>query len=608
MHPEIRVFFSYIYHIQQGFLSMQFKIFNTGFPKVTIAFGVLLIIVTGNVVFNYYIIKKNRATITNMTDVINPYIEALEKFNLIVTESKMYSTNWVYLQNSVEDKKELDSLHKNNYPELKKKLETFFDKLNKQADKDSIKKVFVKFEELIGFEQNIMKILGSFDDYENPKKKFMCEDIIESEVLPRTLEIMVELNSIIVRNREDAIEMKGRIEKASTRMMTVMLMVSVGLFVFVLFFLSFISGTIRKPVLKMREIIRKLARGELHDEHIEVNKNVIGEMASSVNALSESFTRTSVFANEIGSGNLKAHYEKLGDNDLLGTALINMRESLRIYSDDMEKQVHERTEEVREKGTKLEMAYRDIRDSINYAKRIQQSILPADKMITNVFPNSFVFYQPKDVVCGDFYWFAEREEEAIIAAIDCTGHGVPGALMTVIGNSLMNQIVNFLHIVDPGEILNNLDKKLHDTLKQHGTVATADGMDAAICRYNIKKREIVYAGARRPLFIFQRGVLTEVKADKFPIGSWGNDNEKKFLAHTIKINEGDTIYMFSDGIQDQFGGSEGKKFMVKRFRDLLIDLQNLPMNEQANRLEKELFTWKKNYEQTDDMLLIGIRF
>jgi serine phosphatase RsbU (regulator of sigma subunit) len=587
---------------------MRFSFFNTGFPRVTFAFAVVILIVIANAIFNFYLIQKNKAGITEMTEVINPYIETLEEFNLVVTESKMYSTNWVYLQNSIDDKKSLDSLHRFHYPQLKQKLEGYMTRLSKKADYDSLQNVFKRFDDLIKIEKDLMALLVSFDDYENPTKKFEGEEIIENEVLPRTQIIMGQLGAIIKRNREEANRLKTETEEASMRMMSIMMIVAVCLLVFILFAVSFISGNIRKPVLRMKEIIRRLARGELSQEKMEVKQNVVGEMAEAVNALSHSFTQTSVFANEIGRGNLTVHYDKLSENDMLGIALINMRDSLRAYSEDMEQQVRERTHEVLEKGIKLQLAYKEIKDSINYAKRIQESILPADEMITRVFKNSFVFYKPKDIVCGDFYWFSEKDDEAVIAAVDCTGHGVPGALMTVIGNSLLNQIVNFSDITDPAKILVNLDRKLHETLKQHGNIVTNDGMDAAVVRYKIKKREITFAGAKRPMYLFKKGELIEIKGNKSPIGSFGHDFDKLFSEHKITVNEGDTIYLFSDGLQDQFGGEDGKKFMIKRFRDLLTEIQTFSMQDQAARIEKDLLAWQSDYEQTDDILLIGIRF
>jgi serine phosphatase RsbU (regulator of sigma subunit) len=263
---------------------------------------------------------------------------------------------------------------------------------------------------------------------------------------------------------------------------------------------------------------------------------------------------------------------------------------------------------VMQKSLQLEVVYKEIRDSINYSKRIQESILPADEMVVKAFPESFIFYRPKDIVCGDFYWLAQKGDEPIIAAVDCTGHGVPGALMTVIGNSLLNQVFSMTETTDPSKILTQLDRKLLETFQQHGSVVTNDGMDAAVIRYSRAKQEITFSGAKRPLFVFKSGELIEVKGDKSPIGSFGHNFDKLFTSQKMGVRKGDTIYMFTDGLQDQFGGESGKKFMIKRFRDLLIEIQPLSMTDQKIRLDKEMNLWQGKYEQTDDMLLIGIRF
>lgn len=588
---------------------MKSKFFNTGFPKVTFAFTLIIAIVAANVLINYYFIKKNKEAISNLTEVVNPFIETLEEFNLVVTESKMYATNWVYLQYSVEDKKNFHLLMNNRYPKLKSKITTLLDKLQKQADKDSIVQIFNKFDELIGVERKVMKTLILFDDYENPQKKFMCEEIIESEVLPRTQNIMQSLNKVIARNRAEAALLKAETESALFRMLSIMLAVSVALFFIIITSVSFISGAIRKPVLRMKEVVQQLAKGELPKETlIARDKNVVSEMVQSVNLLSESFTKTSVFANEIGKGNLSVPYQKLSDNDVLGNALINMRDSLFAYSSEMENKVKERTLEVIEKNAKLEHAYREIRDSITYAKRIQQSILPAEKVMTQVFNENFVFFRPKDIVCGDFYWFAQKGDEVIFAAADCTGHGVPGALMTVIGNSLLNHILTTATTTDPANILTLLDKKLHETFQQHTNAVTNDGMDIAICRYRANKREITFAGAKRPLYMFKNGELIELKGNKSPIGSYSHNYDKQFTSHKIIMNAGDSIYLFSDGIQDQFGGPDGRKFMIKRFRELLEEIYTWPMKKQLERITKEIDNWQGDVEQTDDMLCMAVRF
>jgi serine phosphatase RsbU (regulator of sigma subunit) len=593
-------------HYYNPFMNLNF--FSTGFRKVTIGFLFVILVVLLNVVVSYLILKKNNSTIGRMTEVINPYMEKMQAFNLLVTESKMYSTNWVYLQNSTDDKKNLQELHKTKYPALKKSINEFLVLLNKKADKDSMESIFMKFEALLQEEQKIMKGLVTFEDYENPKKKFSAEDLVESEVLPRTDDIMHSLQATISRNRDEAVQIRNELIASFNKLLVISLAVSIGLFLLTLMAAAFISSAIRKPVQMMRNIVLQLGKGELPEEQIPVTQNVIGEMAESVNRLSESFGKTSIFATEIGKGNLSIGYERLGEKDMLGNALIKMRDSLRVYSEEMEEKVRGRTQEVMEKNQKLELAYREIRDSIHYARRIQEALLPADKVIHQVFGDAFIFYRPKDIVCGDFYWFASKGDEVIMAAIDCTGHGVPGALMTVIGNSILHQIVNFSNITDPAKILNQLDRKLLEIMRHHGGAITNDGMDVSICRYRISKKELTFAGAKRPLYMFKSGELIEIKGNKFPIGSFQYDSEKLFTEHRLNVKDGDTIYMFSDGYQDQFGGPGGKKFMIGQFRDMLQEINTLPMKEQFLRVEKRMQQWQGSMEQTDDVLLMGVRF
>ena len=579
-----------------------------GFKKVTVGFIGVIIIVLFNVIFSVYVIQKNKAIITRMTKDIYPYMETLESFNRMVIESKMYATNWVYLQRSEDDKKSLIELHETRYPELKEKLTGFLTQSTIKSDEDTLKLVFKKFEDLLLLEKDIMKELATFDDYENPKKKFSAEDQIETLILPKTDEVMAVLKSIIRKNREEAEVMKNDMVDSFYHLMTVVVTISIGLFVVVLLASGFIVKSIQEPVVKMKDIVMLLGKGELPKEKLSVTKDIIGQMVTAVNRLTDSFSKTSDFANEIGKENFSAEFQPLSEKDTLGNALINMRDSLKIYSQNMEEKVAERTREVVEKNEKLEVAYGEIQDSIHYAKRIQEAILPSSELIYKTFKKSFIFYRPKDIVSGDFYWFADKGNEAIIAAVDCTGHGVPGALMTVVGNSLLNQIVNLTNVTGPAEILNHLDKRVLETLQQHGTGDTNDGMDVSICKYDIAKNELAFAGAKRSVYHFRNGKVNEIKGDKFPIGSFQYDFKKIYQEHTISLIPGDTVYLFSDGFQDQFGGPRRKKFMINQFRDLLTKIQHLSMPEQSACLEKEISAWRSDMEQTDDILVIGIRF
>lgn len=275
-----------------------------------------------------------------------------------------------------------------------------------------------------------------------------------------------------------------------------------------------------------------------------------------------------------------------------------IREEKRI----LEIKVQERTIELAQKN-------KDITSSIEYAKRIQEAILPQKELIFKHFPHAFILYKPKDIVSGDFYWFAIKNNKKIIAAVDCTGHGVPGAFMSMIGHNLLNQIVIENEITDASDILNQLNLGVQRALKQDQHSETRDGMDVCLCVFDDANHTIEFAGAYRPLYIVDKNRnLTIIEGNKFPIGGNQISGERKYTGHTIRINEGDTYYMFSDGYADQFGGNNGKKFMLKRFQKLLTEIYPLNLKDQGEFLDKTIEDWKNGAEQVDDILVIGIRY
>jgi serine phosphatase RsbU (regulator of sigma subunit) len=250
---------------------------------------------------------------------------------------------------------------------------------------------------------------------------------------------------------------------------------------------------------------------------------------------------------------------------------------------------------------------KDILDSINYARRIQTAILAPKEEVFEVFKDAFILYKPKDIVSGDFYYFSRTENRAIIAAVDCTGHGVPGALMSMIGNDLLNHITHEKKVEKPSEILDLLHQGVTNILKQDEKHSdTKDGMDIALLSFDFKKKILEYAGAYRSLCFVRNGKMTEIKADKFPIGNVQQERTK-FTNHELDFQQGDMFYFYTDGYADQFGGDKGKKFMVKRFHELLVQLSDKEIKEQEKTLDDTIETWKANTEQVDDILVIGIR-
>lgn len=252
---------------------------------------------------------------------------------------------------------------------------------------------------------------------------------------------------------------------------------------------------------------------------------------------------------------------------------------------------------------------KDITDSINYAKRIQDAALPSEQLREKLFPESFILFQPKDIVSGDFYWFAEKKGKCIIAAVDCTGHGVPGAFMSMIGNAFLNELVNERGITQPSLILDGLRELIIASLKQSDG-SNQDGMDIALLSYDPQSRKAEYAGANNPLWRIsdENGspVFTEVKADKQPLGVYKGVHTP-FHNHCFDLRKGDQVYLFTDGYADQFGGPSGKKFKYKRMQDLITSRASLKPSEQKDLLSAELNAWKGELEQVDDILVIGIK-
>jgi ligand-binding sensor domain-containing protein/serine phosphatase RsbU (regulator of sigma subunit) len=275
----------------------------------------------------------------------------------------------------------------------------------------------------------------------------------------------------------------------------------------------------------------------------------------------------------------------------------------------LEEKVTERTVELKAANDQLSVAFQDIKDSINYAKKIQDAILPLDEEIKKALPQSFVLFKPRDVVSGDFYWFNKKDDKIYIAAVDCTGHGVPGAFMSMIGSSLLNEILSKKGPHDAANVLKNLHKGVRKALKQdRDSYESKDGMDLALAVYDTTANTLQYSGAKRPMFHYNTDFFEEIKADKQSIGGLEMEDNYTFTNHNFEIKKGDTFYLFTDGYVDQFGGEKGKKFSTKRLKETLEGMQTLSMKEQHSTLSNIIDDWKSEVEQIDDILVIGLRF
>ena len=270
--------------------------------------------------------------------------------------------------------------------------------------------------------------------------------------------------------------------------------------------------------------------------------------------------------------------------------------------------VKERTIEVEKQRDKIAEQNREITDSIMYAQRIQSAVLPDIEYTSSILPHHFIFFKPRDIVSGDFYWMTETANEVIVAVADCTGHGVPGAFMSMLGVSLLNEVISIGKEQSTSDILESLRQNIKLTLSQRGKKDEArDGMDIALCIINFNKRKVQFSGAYNSLLLVRNSEHTVFKGDKMPIGIHVG-KEKSFTNHNFKISKGDMMYLYTDGFADQFGGPEEKKFKSISFRQLLLEIHNKPLEEQKQILDRTLEDWRGNLNQIDDILVMGIRF
>jgi tetratricopeptide (TPR) repeat protein len=287
-------------------------------------------------------------------------------------------------------------------------------------------------------------------------------------------------------------------------------------------------------------------------------------------------------------------YATAGGLGLVGIFLLFVMNRLKVTR--KQKAVIEQQKDI------VEMAHQEIKDSITYAKRIQSAILPAAKVVKEYLKESFILYKPKYVVAGDFYWMEHKDSKVLFAAADCTGHGVPGAMVSVVCNNALNRSVREYGLTDVGKILDKT-REIVVAEFEKSEEEVKDGMDIAIC--SLEGNKLQYAGAHNPLWIIRNGVIIETKANKQPIGQF--DNPEPYTTHSFDLEAGDSIYIFSDGYVDQFGGEKGKKFKSNAFRELLLSIQDKPMEEQKTIIDESFESWRGDLEQIDDVCVIGVK-
>jgi serine phosphatase RsbU (regulator of sigma subunit) len=299
--------------------------------------------------------------------------------------------------------------------------------------------------------------------------------------------------------------------------------------------------------------------------------------------------------------------EELKINIDKGLETYNLREQNRKLIESLKEANLTLEQKVIERTQKIESQNREITSSIQYARRIQNALLPPNEDLKQLLPSYFILSKPRNIVSGDYYWLAFKDDKVIIAVADCTGHGVPGAFMSILGVSFLNEIVNKTVTIRANEILNQLSGQVIKSLHQTGkNDETRDGMEMALCVIDFGKQKLQYSGAFRPLYLIRDDELKEFKGDSMPIGIYEQEDQS-FSNTEILFKKNDIIYLFTDGYIDQLGGAERKTFRSENFRKLLIEINKLPMHEQKKVLEKKYEEWRGVTDQVDDILIVGIK-
>jgi len=251
---------------------------------------------------------------------------------------------------------------------------------------------------------------------------------------------------------------------------------------------------------------------------------------------------------------------------------------------------------------------KELTESIRYASYIQKALLPSPLLFKKLLPDHFVLFQPKDIVSGDFFWITRKKSDIIIAVADCTGHGVPGAFMSILGITTLREVINRGSYSSAGSILNQLREGIMKALNQTGEeFEQKDGIDMALCLLNTESNEIEFAGAFNPIYVIQNKRLIEINGDKMPIGV-AAEEERPFTTHRFSLEADNVIYLFTDGFVDQFGGAKGKKFKYQPFRNLILKIHEMPMHKQKEEFQKAFEKWKGEHSQLDDLLIVGFRY
>lgn len=584
---------------------MDFK-FTIG-RRIGIGFAIFIIGTMVAFILTIITLNDSKTRTETVVSQITPSVADLKEINLLLQRSHTDISKWFYNKsfNDVEFRTELERIIKKDYPTKKNHL-IVLSAIWTPNENQKLKVLFNQIEALfVIYEEDIMQQLSTADAYEDPNIYMMARLPFEdSETSIQA--IYKNLNDLIsIKQKFAELEIKTMFSsldflKRFVQLLGITLVIGGVLIAF------FTTRSITQPIQILKKMLLSMGLGILPKERITESRDEIGEMGKALNDLIQSMHHTTDFAYETGAGNFQATYIPLSKDDSLGQALLKMREGLAESERILEQKVIERTEEVVRQRHIVEEKHKEITDSINYAERIQRSFLATKELLDENLKDHFVFFKPKDIVSGDFY-FAEKltNNNFLLATADSTGHGVPGAIMSLLNITSLEKAIE--NQDQPSDILNTTRKIIIERLKKDGSAEGGkDGMDCSVICFDFKKKKIIVSAANNPVWIVRGSETIEIKPDKMPVGKH-DKQDVSFTQQTIDIKKGDVIYTLTDGFSDQFGGSLGKKFMSKKLRELLSKNAHLPMEEQRSILENTFISWVGDLEQIDDVTLIGVR-
>lgn len=573
--------------------------------RIGLGFTILILLTVVAFILTIFTLNDSKKRTDQVVEHVMPSMAELKELNMLLQRSHTDISKWFYNHsfNDVDFRDELQRIISTEYPRKKSVLSTLSQQWTDE-EKQQLKIIFGRIEILFKvYKEEIMDELSTPESYDDPSIYMLARlPFDDSEINIKI--IYKNLNALIETKQQLAETLKNDMFSSLDSLRIFVIWLGIMLMIGGILIALFTTRSITTPIKLLKKMLLSMGLGILPSERIKPRSDEVGEMGVALNDLIQSMHHTTDFANETGAGNFNARYTPLSEDDELGRALIKMRDSLAENERVLEQKVIERTEEVVRQKHIIEEKQHEILDSINYAKRLQEAILPPREFLTKYLRDCFILYKPKDIVAGDFYWAEEFEGKLFVAAADSTGHGVPGALVSIVCSNALNRTVKEFKETETGRILDKTRELVLETFEK-STSEVKDGMDVSLLCVDSKNKKIYWSGANNPLWYVQNNVLNEIKPDKQPIGK--TENPRPFTTHEIEYNEGTAFYLFTDGYADQFGGPKGKKFKYKQFSELLHSLVESPLNDQSRQVDKVFEKWKGDLEQVDDVCVIGIR-